>query len=119
MEILWWLAPAGVTTVVAMLWVAWVGRPREEERDTSEEAYERFAAAMEREHPGVHYAKPPAYRDRSTGIAVRPSRKQDIETASALKPEDAAPVVVDLHDEPVVFVDDALSELDVRDTASA
>ena len=26
-EILWWLAPAGVVTVLAMLWATWAGRP--------------------------------------------------------------------------------------------
>ena len=36
--------------MVAMGWATWAGRPRREERDRSEAAYERFAAAMEREH---------------------------------------------------------------------
>ena len=75
MEILWWLAPAGVVTVVAMGWATWAGRPRREERDRSEAAYERFVAAMEREHPAAGLPKPVAARDRSTGIAVRPSRR--------------------------------------------
>jgi hypothetical protein len=77
-EILWWLAPAAGATLVAMLWVTWAGRPR---RDDSEEkaeaAYRKFAAAIEREHPAAHYARPPAVHDRSTGIAVRPSRRTD------------------------------------------
>lgn len=75
MEILWWLAPAGGATVLAMLWAAWAGRTRLEERDRSEAAYERFAAAMTREHPGAGKPRPVAVRDRSTGIAVRPSRR--------------------------------------------
>jgi hypothetical protein len=77
-DILWWLAPAAGATVVAMLWVTWTGRPR---RDDSEEraeaAYEKFAAAIEREHPAVHYPRIPGVHDRSTGIAVRPSRRTD------------------------------------------
>ncbi len=72
-EILWWLAPAGVATALAMVWAAWAGRPRDG-RDRSEAAYERFAAAMAREHPAAGQPRPVAVRDRSTGIAVRPSR---------------------------------------------
>jgi hypothetical protein len=74
-EILWWLAPAGVATALAMVWAAWAGRPRREERDRSEAAYERFAAAMAKEHPAAGKPRPVAVRDRSTGIAVRPSRR--------------------------------------------
>ena len=78
MEILWWLAPAGAATLAAMLWVTWSGRPR---RDDSEEkaeaAYREFAAAIEREHPAAHYPRPRNVHDRSTGIAVRPSRSTD------------------------------------------
>ena len=78
MEILWWLAPAGAATLAAMLWVTWSGRPR---RDDSEEkaeaAYREFAAAIEREHPAAHYPRPRTVHDRSTGIAVRPSRSTD------------------------------------------
>lgn len=77
MEILWWLAPAGVATVLAMLWATWAGRPRRTESDRSEARNERFAAAMAREHPAAHRPKPMAVRDRSTGIAVRPSRRAD------------------------------------------
>jgi hypothetical protein len=76
-QILWWLAPAGGVTVLAMVWAAWAGRPRREERDRSEAAYERFAAAMEKEHPAAHRPRPVTVRDRSTGIAVRPSRRGD------------------------------------------
>ncbi len=82
MEILWWLAPAAAVTAVAMLWALWAGRPRTEERDRSEAAYERFAAAIVKEHPGVQRPVPAASRDRSTGIAVRPSRREDNETAA-------------------------------------
>lgn len=78
MEILWWLAPAGGLTLVAMLWAAWLGRPR---RDDSEEkaeaAFEKFAQAIERPHPAASYPRLPAVQDRSTGIAVRPSRRTD------------------------------------------
>ena len=75
MEILWWLAPAGVATLCATAWATWAGRPRREDRDRSEADQERFAAAMAREHPAAGKPLPPAVRDRSTGIAVRPSRR--------------------------------------------
>jgi hypothetical protein len=74
-EILWWLAPAAAATGLAMLWTAWAGRPEREDRDRSEAAYERFAAAMAKENPAAHRPRPPVQRDRSTGIAVRPSRR--------------------------------------------
>ena len=75
MEILWWLAPAGGATVLAMIWATYAGRPRREERDRSEAAYERFAAAMAKEHPAAGRPLPTRVQDRSTGIAVRPSRR--------------------------------------------
>ena len=74
MEILLWLVPSGVVLVVMMAWAAWAGRPRREETDRSEAAYERFARAIAKEHPGAGRARPAVVRDRSTGIAVRPSR---------------------------------------------
>lgn len=74
MEILWWLVPSGVVLVIAMAWAAWAGRPQREETERSDEAYARFAQAIVKEHPGAGRAGPRAVRDRSTGIAVRPSR---------------------------------------------
>ncbi len=76
-EILWWLAPAGVATLIAMVWATWAGRPGRDDPVRSEAAYERFAAAMAKEHPAVGRPRPPSQRDRSTGIAVRPSRRGD------------------------------------------
>jgi hypothetical protein len=73
-EILVWLVPSGVVLVIAMAWAAWAGRPRREEDRRSDAAYERFAKAIAKEHPGAGRAGPPVARDRSTGIAVRPSR---------------------------------------------
>ncbi len=77
MEILLWLLPAVLVTVVAMLWVAWLGREGRGEVDR-EVAVRRLAAALEpgpRRRPTPGYAVPPPARDRSTGIAVRPSRR--------------------------------------------
>ena len=77
MEILLWLVPAAAVAVVAMLWAAWAGRPQREQTERSEAAYEKFARAIAKEHPGAGRPRPlPARdRDRSTGIAVRPSRR--------------------------------------------
>jgi hypothetical protein len=74
MEILLWLLPTAVVAVVMMAWASWAGRPRRERGDRSEAAYERFAAAIARDHPGSPPPRPVA-RDRSTGIAIRPSRR--------------------------------------------
>jgi len=75
-EILAWLIPPAVVTVLAMVWATWAGRPRRAEADRSEAAYERFATAIMKEHPGAGRVRPTAVRDRSTGIAVRPSRRE-------------------------------------------
>ena len=74
MEILLWLVPSGGVLVVAMAWAAWAGRPRREATDRSDAAYERFAQAIAKPHPAAGRPRPAVVRDRSTGIAVRPSR---------------------------------------------
>ncbi|HET6624772.1 MAG TPA: hypothetical protein VFG63_00145 [Nocardioidaceae bacterium] len=75
MEILAWLILPAVVTVLAMIWATWAGRPQRAETDRSEAAYERFARAITKEHPGAGRSRPTVARDRSTGIAVRPSRR--------------------------------------------
>ncbi len=72
-EILLWLVPSGVVTVLAMLWVGWLGRERPPvDRD---EAVSRMGRARSRDLPAPVRRRPPAPpRDRSTGVAVRPSR---------------------------------------------
>jgi hypothetical protein len=82
-EILAWLAPSGVVLLVMMAWATWAGRPEREETDRSDAAYERFAEAIAREHPGAGRPRPPVVRDRSTGIAVRPSRRASAEATDA------------------------------------
>ena len=72
MEILLWLVPAAVVTVVAMLWVGWAGRDGRGEVDR-DVAAQRLGKALAKELPaGTRRPTAPA-RDRSTGIAVRPS----------------------------------------------
>ena len=69
MEILLWLVPPVVVTLVAMAWVGWVGREGRGEVDR-DEAVRRLGAALEREQP-LRPARLPLRRDRSTGVAVR------------------------------------------------
>jgi hypothetical protein len=85
-EILVWLAPAGLVLVLTMAWAAWAGRPRREETDRSDAAYERFAQAITKEHPSAARSRPPVVRDRSTGIAVRPSRSGGVGTRPTRRP---------------------------------
>lgn len=75
MEILAWLVPTAVVALVMMVWATWVGRPQREQDDRSEEAYARFARAVSKAHPAAGRPRPTVVRDRSTGIAVRPSRQ--------------------------------------------
>lgn len=72
--ILWWLAPPVIVTLAAMAWVTWSGEKRG--AVDPEVAAERMARALRKEHPGQQAARPADTRprDRSTGIAVRPSR---------------------------------------------
>ena len=71
-EILWWLAPAAVVLVVAMCWASWVGRDVRVEVDR-EVAAARLGKALAKEHPGRAAVTRERVKDRSSGIAVRPS----------------------------------------------
>lgn len=68
MEILLWLVPPAVVTVVAMLWVAWLGREGRGEVDR-EEAVRRMGEALGRPPRSRVVVRHP--RERSTGVAVR------------------------------------------------
>jgi hypothetical protein len=71
-EILLWLVPAVVVTVVAMVWVSWISRDGRGEVDR-DVAVEKLGKALAKDLPaGTRRTAAPA-RDRSTGIAVRPS----------------------------------------------
>jgi hypothetical protein len=68
-EILLWLAPAGVVTVLAMAWAGWRGHHLRRELDR-DEAVRRLGAALER--PGASYdGAPRRPRERSTSVALR------------------------------------------------
>ncbi|HET7682238.1 MAG TPA: hypothetical protein VFK34_01065 [Marmoricola sp.] len=77
MEILLWLLPSVVVTIVVMLWVGRLGRERPALPDRSEAAQqaaqERFAAAITRPHPHRVPVRS-RQRERSTGVAVRVDR---------------------------------------------
>ena len=72
MEILLWLVPPAVVTVLAMLWVGWWGREGRGEVDR-ETAVRRMGEALGRE-PRVRVVVRPQARERSTGVAVRAPR---------------------------------------------
>lgn len=72
MEILLWLVPAVVVTVAAMAWVSWIGRDGHGEIDR-DVAVERLGRALAKELPAGTRRTSAPVRDRSTGIAVRPS----------------------------------------------
>jgi hypothetical protein len=74
-EILLWLVPPAVVTLLAMAWVSWLGREGRGEVDR-EEAVRRMTRAMGKDNPGLHKPRPVVARDRSTGIAVRPSARR-------------------------------------------
>jgi hypothetical protein len=68
-EILLWLLPPVVVTVVAMAWAGWAGRERRGEVDR-DEAVRRLGAALDKDPPTVRRS-PREPRERSTGVAVR------------------------------------------------
>lgn len=91
-EILWWWVPPAVVTVVAMVWVSWLGRARSTAPDQSDAAKERFAAAILRDLPSEvtrQVSAPRPVRERSTGIAVRPSQQPHQPSAAPREDSDS------------------------------
>lgn len=72
--ILLWLVPPVVVTVVAMLWVGWLGREGRGEVDR-ETAVRRMGEVLSSPSSAPGYVVTPPEPDRSTGVAVRPSRR--------------------------------------------
>ena len=70
MDILLWLVPPAGVTVLAMVWVAWLGRAGRGEVD-HDEAVRRLTRAMEKDNPGLRNPRTVPVRERSTGVAVR------------------------------------------------
>ena len=75
MEILLWLVPPAVVTLLAMAWVSWLGREGRGEVDR-EESVRRLGRAMEKDAPVARRPRPATVRDRSTGVAVRRSTRR-------------------------------------------
>lgn len=99
MEILLWLVPAAVVTVVAMAWVAWWGREGRGVVDR-ETAARRLGDALSKEprrRPG--YAVPPRAAEPASGVAVRRTR-----------PTPVPPPVVEAPVEPVEPVESDADE---------
>ena len=74
MEILLWLVPSLVVLVAAMTWATWVGREGRGEVDR-DVAAERLGKALAKDHTSRRRVAPERVRDRSTGIAVRPTQR--------------------------------------------
>ena len=89
MEILYWLVPPAVVTVVAMVWVAWLGRDGRGRVDR-DVAVARLAQALQKEPRPHATRRPTPARDRSTGIAVRPSRNPQARGAGPRQPRRSA-----------------------------
>ena len=83
-QILWWLAPPVVATVVAMVWVAWLGRDGRGQVDR-EVAVRRLSQAMARPPRTARNlpVRPAKQGERSTGVAVRPSTRSHERTRRA------------------------------------
>lgn len=78
MEILLWLVPAAVVTGVAMLVVGWLGRDEwgQVDRETAARLLGEALSAEPRRSPG--YALERRTPERSTGVALRPSRQRPV-----------------------------------------
>jgi hypothetical protein len=74
-EILLWLVPPAVVTLLAMAWVSWLGREGRGAVDR-DEAVRRLGKALQKDHPGTTRPRPVVPRERSTGIAVRRSSRR-------------------------------------------
>lgn len=73
-DILFWLVPPALVTAGAMAWVSWLGREGRGEVDR-DVAVQRLQKALEKDHRTQLPARPARMVDRSTGIAVRPTRR--------------------------------------------
>jgi hypothetical protein len=72
MEVLWWLVPPLAATCLAMLWAAWMGRERDDDRrDDSEAALLRMQRALAKPTPRKGRPVVSTPPERSHGVAVR------------------------------------------------
>ncbi len=74
MAVLWWLVPPLVATGLAMVWVAWLGRDREQpRRDDSEAALLRMQQALTKPVPQKGRPVPSTPIEPTHGVAMRGS----------------------------------------------
>ncbi len=74
MQVLWWLAPPLAATLLAMVWVAWTGRERDDvRRDDSDEALARMQEALSRPAPRGAPPLPTRPVEPTHGVAIRRS----------------------------------------------
>jgi len=94
-EILLWLAPAALVTVIAMVGIAWWGREGrgEVDRDTAARRLGEALAREQRSRPG--YAVPPKAPEHSSGVALRPSRSRPVAVPGETEEAAAAPARTD------------------------
>lgn len=81
MQVLWWLVPPLVTTGLAMIWAAWVGRARDDiRRDDSEAARQRMQKALAKPTPQAraHSAGPTRLPEVTHGVVVRRSTSRPV-----------------------------------------
>lgn len=78
MEILLWLVPAAVVTGVAMLVVGWLGRDERGQLDRETAARLLGEALSNESRPNPGYAVERRTPERSTGVALRPSRQRPV-----------------------------------------
>lgn len=79
MAVLWWLVPPLAATCLAMVWVTWAGRERDEDRrDDSEAALLRMEQALAKPTPrkGLPVVSPPA--ERTHGVAIRGAARRPV-----------------------------------------
>jgi hypothetical protein len=76
-QILWWLAPPVVATVLAMVWVSWLGREGrgEVDPDVAARRLDRAMSRPSRVTPRTTPSQAPRPGERSSGIAVRSSSR--------------------------------------------
>jgi hypothetical protein len=76
MQVLWWLVPPLLATLLAMIWAAWTGRERDEvKRDDSEVGLARMRDALARPGPQPRRQPTPRGAEQTHGVAVRRSAR--------------------------------------------
>jgi hypothetical protein len=71
-QVLWWLVPPLVATLLAMGWASWAGRTRHDVgRDDSKEALERMQRAIARPTPSKGTPVRSTALEPTHGVAVR------------------------------------------------